>query len=141
MVSKATAAALAQKNAPIQIGPTIDKLFEMREAKRQLEAKIKLIEAEYKEIEEKLIEKLRAEETTKGSGKRATASLTPFSVHNIKDYDEVAGFVIKKKCPQLFQRRLSEPAIVEMLAKGIQIPGIEEFNGVRLNVRVIADTI
>jgi hypothetical protein len=63
-------------------------------------------------------------------------------VHNLKDWDVVAEFVLKKKCPQLFQRRLSEPAIAELEEKlKIKIPGIEVFNGTKLNIRVIADTI
>jgi len=123
----------------VPIGPSIDKLFDLREVKRQLEAQIKLIETEYNELATRLLEKLNAEGSDKGSGRFATASVTRTTVHDAKDWTLVDEFARKKNYMHLYQRRLSEPAVREILAKGIQIPGIVEFTKVTLNVRIISD--
>ena len=67
------------------IGPAIDDLFALRAKKQELEAQVKKIEAEYAEIEEALMAKLKAEGTDKGAGKLASASISSVVVGNLDD--------------------------------------------------------
>lgn len=119
----------------IRVGPTIDKLNTLREAKRKLEAQVKDIEAEYTELETKLIEKFEAEGTDKGTGKTASASITRSVVGNVTDWDKFNGYVKKTGFFHLFQRRLSDAAVRELFEQNKKIPGCEPFTKVRLNLR------
>lgn len=121
---------------PISIGPTIDKLNTLREDKRGLEAKIKVIETEYAELETQLMEKFEAEGTDKGTGKNATASVSSSVVGNVTDWEKFNAFVKKTGFFHLFQRRLSDAAVRELFEQGKKIPGCEPFTKKRLNLRV-----
>lgn len=120
------------------IGPAIDELFELRSKKQELEKQIKDIEADYGEIEEALLAKLKAEGTDKGAGKRASASITKTVVGNLADADKFFAYVKKTGYFHLLQRRLSDPAIRELLASKGSIPGVTTFDKVRLNLRVLS---
>ena len=120
----------------IAIGPTIDKLNALRESKRELEAKVKLIETEYGLLEAQLLEKFETEGTDKGTGKTATASVSSSVVGNVTDWEKFNAFVKKTGFFHLFQRRLSDAAVRELFEQGKSIPGCEPFTKRRLNLRV-----
>ena len=120
------------------IGPAIDDLFALRAKKQELEARVKKIEAEYAEIEEALMAKLKAEGTDKGAGKLASASISSVVVGNLDDADKFFAYVKKTGYFHLMQRRLSDPAIRELLASKGSIPGVTPFTKVRLNLRVLS---
>lgn len=132
-----TAKAVAANLAPvsISIGPTVDKLFELRENKRALEAKIKFIETEYAELEEQLMAKLEAEGSDKGAGKKATVSITRNVIGNVTDWEKFNAYVKKTGFFHLYQRRLSDPAVRELFEQGKKVPGCEPFTKARLNLR------
>lgn len=120
------------------IGPAIDDLFELRAKKQELEGQIKKIEAEYAEIEEALLAKLKAEGTDKGAGKRASVTVSTTTVGNLEDADKFFAYVKKTGYFHLLQRRLSDPAIRELMATKGSIPGVTTFDKVRLNLRVLS---
>ena len=117
------------------IGPTIDKLNDLREAKRKLEAQIKTIEEEYDELETQLFAKFDAEGTNRGNGKNASASVSSSVVGNVTDWDKFNAFVKKTGFFHLFQKRLSDAAVRELFEQGKKIPGCEPFTKRRLNLR------
>jgi len=122
---------------PLAIGPTIDKLSDLREAKRKLEAQVGEIEVEYKELEERLMAKFEAEGTDKGAGRHASASISRSVVGNVTDWDKFNAYVKKTGFFHLFQKRLSDAAVRELFEQGKKIPGCEPFTKARLNLRVI----
>lgn len=130
-----TAARVAQKLTPISIGPAIDQLNALREKKRKLEAQVSEVEAEYKDLEELLMEKLEAEGSRTGAGKTATASISQSVVGNVTDWDKFNAFVKKMGFFHLYQRRLSDAAVRELFDQGKKIPGCEPFTKKRLNLR------
>lgn len=119
------------------IGPTIDKMNDLRETKRKLENEVKKIEDQYKELETALFAKLDAEGTTKGAGKNASASISESIVGNVTDWDKFNAYVIKTKFTHLYQRRLSDPAVRELFEQGKKIPGCVPFTNRRLNLRSV----
>lgn len=120
------------------IGPAIDDLFTLRQRKQELEKQIKDIESEYSEIEDALLAKLKAEGTDKGAGKRASVSVSTTTVGNLVDADKFFAYVKKTGYFHLMQRRLSDPAIRELMASKGSIPGVTTFDKVRLNLRVLS---
>jgi hypothetical protein len=131
----ATATAVAHKLVPLAIGPAIDRLAELREQKRKLEAQVSDVETEFKVLEEQLMAKLEAEGTTKGAGRNATASISSSVVGNVTDWDKFNAYVKKTGFFHLFQRRLSDAAVRELFEQGKKIPGCDPFTKKRLNLR------
>lgn len=131
--TKDTPTKVAVKLGPI--GPTIDKMNDLRERKRELEAQVKTVEDEYAALEELLMAKMDAEGTNKAAGKKASVSISESVVGNVTDWDAFNEFARKKNFMHLYQRRLSDPAIRELFEKGTKIPGCEPFTKRRLNLR------
>ncbi len=129
--------AAAQK--PRSIGQLIDRLDEVREAKRELAAKEKLLTDEYNMIKLELLERFNKEGMEKATGVRASASTSKVIVADIVDYDKFCGYVKKTGYFHLFQRRISDPAFRELyeLSKGKGVPGLEPFIKLDINLRSI----
>lgn len=120
------------------IGSMTDKLITLRDKKREHEAEITKIEAEYKEVEERLFEKLDAEGTDKGNGKKGSVSISSSVVGNVTDWEALNAYIKKTGFFHLYQRRLSDPAVRELFDSKGKVPGVEPFTKRRLNVRVAA---
>lgn len=129
------AAQVAAALSPISIGPTVDKLHQLRERKRKLEAEVAEIEAEFKDLEERLLLKLEAEGSDKGAGKLATVSISRNVVGNVTDWEALNKFIKKTGYFHLYQRRLSDAAVRELFEQGKKVPGCEPFTKLRLNLR------
>ena len=133
--STSVAKRVAQKLTPVVIGPAIDQLNALREKKRKLESEVSEIEAEYKDLEELLMQKLESEGSRTGAGKTATVSISHSVVGNVTDWEKFNAYVKKTGFFHLFQRRISEPAVRELFDQGKKIPGCEPFTKKRLNLR------
>jgi len=119
------------------IGSRIDALNQLREDKRALEEKIKIIEGSYHELEEALMEDLETQGMDKATGKKATVSISSTVVGNLVDDKAFFAYVKKTGYFHLLQRRLSDPAIRELLESKGSIPGVEPFVKKRLNLRTL----
>jgi len=93
------------------LGKLIDTLHDIREKRRELAEKDKLLSAQYAEAEAALMQRLDAEGTTKSTGKKATVSITEVVVANV-NWDLAWPLIAKN--PQLVQRRCSDPAFREL---------------------------
>lgn len=133
---KAAAAKKAPKQSPSSLGDDGAQLFKLRDRKRELEAMIKNIDEEAKEIEGRLLKKMVDDKldkfTVSGHG---TLSISSSVVADVRDWSEFEKFVHKHKYYHLFQRRVSDTAYRELLEAGKKVPGVEPFTKVRLNVR------
>lgn len=119
------------------IGSRIDSLSQLREDKRALEEKIKIIEESYRELEEALMEDLKKQGMDKATGKKATVSISSTVVGNLVDDEKFYAYVKRTGYFHLLQRRLSDPAIRELLESKGSIPGVEPFVKKRLNLRTL----
>lgn len=117
------------------IGGMTDRLVDLRDKKRELESEITKIEAEFAEISENLMARLDAEGTEKGAGKRGSVSISSSVVGNVTDWDALNAYIKKTGYFHLYQRRLSDPAVRELLESKGKVPGVEPFTKRRLNVR------
>ena len=117
------------------LGAQIDKMWDIREKKRTLEASIKDLDGQLATIEAELMEDMEANGVDKMTGKHAGVSITSNTVAHVTDWDEMWKFIIKTKNTQLLQRRVSDPAYRELLEMGKKVPGAEAFTKKRLNLR------
>ena len=117
------------------LGSLIDKLDMIREEKRELTEKEKEITARYVAIEAMIMVRFQLECMDKGTGKRASASLSHTVVANLKDWELLTKYIKRTGNFQLFQRRLSDPAFRELLESKGSVPGVEPFTKTKLNLR------
>jgi hypothetical protein len=124
----------------LSIGQLIDRMDEIREAKRALAVQEKALNAQYESTKAELLERFGKEGMNKATGLRASASQSSTVVAEIKDFDELCKYVKKTGHFHLFQRRISDPAFRELyeLSKGKGVPGLAPFIKLDINLRSVS---
>lgn len=125
----------AKATGALTVGQKIDKMFDLREKKRALEAQVKELEGQLTDLESQLMEDMAAQGVDKMSGTKASVSITTSTVANVEDWNEFLTYVYKMKYGHLLQRRVSDPAYRELLEQGKKVPGVSPFTKERLNLR------
>jgi len=127
----------AVKSSPKTIGGLADLMFDVREQKRIIEARMKPLEEQYNALEEELIKLLDEQNSTKGDGTKATVSLRVADVFNIEDRAALDKFIKRTGHFQLLQNRVSNPAVEELLSTSgkKEIPGLKKFTKKSINLR------
>ena len=119
------------------LGELLDEMYEIREQMRDLDSQHKALKAKYDETELEALEEMRKQGVEKASGSLASASISETEVPSVTDWDKVLHWIKRNSAFQLFERRISKGAWVELVAgrKGKALPGIEAVPRTRLNVR------
>lgn len=132
--------ARAAKAAPPKqtTGAIIDRLWGLRDQKRDLEAEVKKIEAEVEALTLTFSERLDAEGLDKATGKKASASFSSSVTAQVEDWSTFLAYVYKNKFGHLLQRRVSDLAYREILDSGKKVPGVQPFIKKRLNLSSLA---
>lgn len=123
---------------PSPLGSQIDKMFDLREKKRELEAQIALLDAEYREVEERVLLQMEEQKASGFKGSKASASITHTVVGSVEDWDKLNAYVKKTGHFHLFQRRLADAAYRELMEQGKKVPGVVPFTKKRLNLRAVS---
>ena len=117
------------------LGTLVDKLWAVREERRELDAQVKALEGQASDLESEIMETMAEQGLDKMSGAMASVSITTNTVANVESWDDFLAFVYKKKYGHLLQRRVSDPAYRELLEQGVKVPGVNPFSKQRLNLR------
>jgi hypothetical protein len=127
----------SRKAAPAKptLGTAIDSMWALREKKRALDAQIKTIEGEIKELESTMFELLDAQDTRKAEGKKASVAIGETVVANVEDWDALWPYIVKNKFFHLIQKRVSDPGMRELWALKKVVPGVQPFTKRTLSVR------
>lgn len=125
---------------PTPLGTLIDQLALIRDKRRELAEKDKLLAAQYAEVEAEILAIMEEQGTDKVAGKKATASISKVVVANVTDWDALYAFIYKNKMGHLLQRRVSDPAFRELLEikgqKTMEKVGVVPFTKTNLNLRL-----
>jgi len=132
----ATVTALRKtKTAPVTIGSLIDGMNGLRELRREIAAQDADLKKQYDAAEAQLIELLDGQNTSKGAGRTASASVSETVVFNPVDWEAFMDYLIKTKQKHLVQRRVSAPAVLELFTLKGKVPGLEPFTKRSINLR------
>ena len=114
---------------PIEtVGGLIDELFLLREQRRKLAETDKSLQAQYAELEARLITALDLQQTSMARGRSATATLNEEELATVVDWDLVHDFIRSQNAFFLLQRRINSAAWREAAAeRGEPIPGTTVF--------------
>jgi hypothetical protein len=116
-------------------GSLVDLTFALREHRKTIEAQAELVAVEEKRIIDHLIETCSKEELTKLAGKVAQASLVRTLMPSITDWDKVNEYITTHDAWQLRNKAANAAAFRELWEAGIEVPGVEKFVQLKLNVK------
>jgi hypothetical protein len=114
------------------IGSMIDNLDKIRDKKLGLDEQVKDLEAQYRELTEKILDRMASENMPKASGRRATVSRSETIVGQLEDWEALTKYISRTKNFQLFERRISAAAFRELFEKKGEVPGVKPFTKVTL---------
>lgn len=117
------------------VGALIDQMSRLREERRVVAEQDKALKAAYDAAELQLIEALDKQDSRKGEGKLASASISEVVVAQKLDWNKMMTWLARTKNFQLVQQRISDPAYRELRALGKVIPGLEDFTKRSINLR------
>lgn len=124
----------------LTLGQAADKIFDLREKKREIDAELKKVEAEIAELTETIFGLLDDQDTRKAEGKRASISVNYAINPSTKNWDDTAKFIINGKrgdkyaYAHLLYKRIAAPAYRELRSLGMVIPGQEDFTNRTLSI-------
>jgi transposase len=127
---------MSEKTAPIR--PTsaiIDALVKVRDERRQIADRDKVLVKEWKSLEEELLGRLDEQGMLQGKTAAGTASVTEVIVPNVVDWDVLQEHIRKTGDFHLLQKRPAAAAFRELHASGETIPGMEPFNKRTISLR------
>lgn len=110
---------------PPSLGRTADLYRDIREVRLAMEKETKEVQARETELREYLINNLSKSDDTGAAGLRYRAQIVMKDVPRAADWPSIHGFVQKTGRFDLLQKRLGEKAVMDMVADGQLIPGVE----------------
>lgn len=130
---------MATSKLPKTLGACADLLLQLRAERQAAEAVVAEVKERIQRAEEHTKSLMEAQKTGAARGLRASCSVSSSLVPNVVDWDGVYEYVIKKKDPGLFERRIAVAAWRERLGSKIIVPGIEPFQRVTLHVTALKE--
>ena len=122
-------------SAPVTKGDMIDRMDEIRQLRKPLDAESARLKEEYDELKWKVLAILDSEKEVKAGTKRATVSISENIVCVLNDRTAFLKWALKTGCEHLLTAScVSAPAYREVLQlKGVTPPGTEPFTKRDLN--------
>lgn len=121
------------------IGELIDGMYRLRQKRLTLQKQVDDLKAQQNQVEAALMEALRAQNTRKGEGSLASASITSSINPVATDWDALNKWILRHKELALFQKRLSAPRYRELLEEHPKgIPGADSYEQFTVNLRKLS---
>lgn len=119
---------------PDSLGDSIDKYYQLRAQRLNLEKEVKERKRTERAYMEHIIASLRAANMANGGGGVANASIKEVEMPTPKNWQAIWDFVKANDAWDILQKRLSGKAVQERWDQGIMIEGIETFTKVSLSL-------
>ena len=119
---------------PDNLGDSIDKYYQLRAQRLNLEKEVKERKRTERAYMEHIIASLKAANMANGGGGVANASIKEVEMPTPKNWQAIWDFVKTNDAWDILQKRLSGKAVQERWDQEIVIPGIETFTKVSLSL-------
>lgn len=108
----------------------LNRLFELRQARLQVEAKSKALKKEIDDLEFELIDEFKEAGQDQVRTDKTTASYNCVTVGSIRDSEQFGKWARRKNALYFFEQRIAQKALRELLATngGKPPPGVELYN-------------
>ena len=107
----------------------------LRAAIKEIQSKEKELKAQQREIDSQISIRMQEQGLDKISNDGCTVSLKTDIVPTVEDWDQLYDHVVTTKQFELLQKRMSATAYRELLATGIDEPGVKSTELTRVNFR------
>ena len=125
--------------ADATIGELIDAMYRVRQRRLEVQKQVDDLKAKQNQVEMMLMEALRKQNTRKGEGSLASASISTNINPVATDWEALNRWILRHKELTLFQKRLSAPRYRELLEEYPRgIPGTESFEQHTINLRKLS---
>lgn len=124
------------ENSPLTISDIMARMFEIRAARKAIEAQDSELVQEWETLEGQLLGKLEEQGSVRVASKLGTASISEQTLGLIEDWDTLEGYIKENDALHLYQRRLAVGAYRELLAAGVEVPGVRPITKKSINLRV-----
>lgn len=111
----------------MNLGEKIDRIYELREQKREFESRAKELGAKIDELKGEVRQELDDMGTHSLTATRAQAIVTEQTVPKVTDWDALRDYIRDNEYEHLFQRRINSAAYKELVDMGEEVPGVEPF--------------
>jgi hypothetical protein len=122
---------------PKTLGACADRLFELKDMKRDAKAKIDAIEAEVSAIKAYIITTLPKSESTGVAGKNARVSVVTKEIAKMRDWDLFWSKFDKKKDTDMLTKAINQTAIQARWDAGKTVAGVEKFTAVTVSLNKV----
>lgn len=124
---------------PKSLGAAADCLYQLKEERLRLQKEVEQLEANEKLVKNYLIDNLPKSQALGVAGKVARATIITQVVPSVKaeNWPLVFAYIKKKGAFDLMQKRLSTAAVESRWNEGLEIPGVEPFNIVKVSLNKV----
>ena len=122
---------------PKTLGACADALYEVRQARLDLQKKVDALSEQETALREHIIQTLPKSQASGVAGKLARVTVVTKDVPQVKDWDKLYAHVKKTGQFELLQRRLSDSAFKERQEAGKTVPGVELFRAVTVSINKV----
>lgn len=122
---------------PKAIGAAADRMYEVRQARYQLQKVVDRLQAEESGLAEYLIRSIPKSEASGVAGKTARATINKKEKPRVTDWEKLWAYILKTKATDMLQRRVSEEAVVSRWEAKKKIPGVESFEVVSVSLNKV----
>lgn len=123
---------------PAKLGDCIDHLYKARAARltlqKEQEEALDKLKAEEEAIKQHIINTFKKSEIEGAKGKVAQASVKRLDKYRPKDFLAVWAWARKEDQPQIFEKRLAQTAMQELIEAKVSVPGVETYTIIDLNL-------
>ncbi len=118
-------------------GELVNAIWALREEIRAQTQVLEAMDVRKKSMEEELVKVMDSQKVEQVRGEKATATITPTIVAQVKDWTRFYSFIRKHDAFHLLERRPAHAAYRELMEKRkAPVPGVESFEKRTLSIRV-----
>lgn len=122
---------------PPSIGLCADEYSAVRALRLAMENMTKAVKARETEIQEHIINNLSKSSDTGASGLKYRAQIVMKDTVNIEDWSLLTGYILENDRFDLVQKRLGETAAMDLIADGVDIPGVRKMKIPKVSITKI----
>jgi hypothetical protein len=113
---------------PESIGRCADLLHEVKQLRLDMDKEVEEVRRREREIEEHIISNLSAGEDTGAAGLQYRVQVKKKTKPKTNDWQALHAYIQQSGRFDLLQKRLSDKAVMDMLAEGEELPGVERIH-------------
>lgn len=132
---QSVAQALADNKQPQSLGAIIDRMVVVRDERRTIAARDKVLVDEYEALEKQLLAQMKAQGTDAASSKVATASMSSTPTPTVEDWDAFYTYMRENDSLYLLQKRPAIGAFNELKDAGVTVPGVRFIDIEKISLR------